>query len=324
MRMSGAMLAVFVFLLLLVAGGCASWRAERNAPPIGTFVKADGEDIHLVDIGPRNAAAPPVVLIHGASVNLRDMKIAIGDELAKTRRVIIVDRPGRGYSTRPADGWLLDRQAALIRAAVAASGVERPIVVGQSFGGAVALSYALQFQNEMTGLVLLAAVSHEWPGDVAWYNKASGWPVIGTALRRLVIPVYAPFAAKSGVIKSFEPDRAHEGYYEESGLTLLFRARDFRNNAADLRRLKPQIIAMSGRYRDIAIPVAIVTGAADKTVSPELHSAALKRELDGAFYDVIPATGHALHHAQPARVIRAIEEVARRPGAGEIRSGAPE
>lgn len=319
-----ALIAVAVVAALLVIGGFASWRAERISPPIGTFVEVDGERLHVLDIGPKNAPEIPVVLIHGASVNLRDMQMALGDGLAATRRVLIVDRPGRGYSTRPTDGWRLDRQASLIHDALARLGVERPIVVGQSFGGAVALRYALEFPDDLSGLVLLAAVSHEWPGDVAWYNKASGWPIVGVLLRRLVIPVYAPLAAKRGVIDSFAPDKAPEGYYEKSGLTLLFRAGDFRNNAADLRHLKSQVIAMSGRYGEIDVPAAIVTGAADPTVSPTLHSAALATVLPDAYYEVIPNTGHALHHAQTAKIIDAINLVSRRAQVVENRQGAPE
>lgn len=305
----GPFIALGVLLGLFLIGGCASWRAEKTAPPLGAFVEVDGERLHVLDIGPRDSALPPVVLIHGASVNLRDMKLALGDELAKTRRVVMVDRPGRGYSTRPEDGWRLDRQAALIRGAVRALGVERPIVLGQSFGGAVALSYTLQYQDEMGGLVLLAPVSHEWPGGVAWYNNLSGWPVAGTLFRRLVIPVYAPLYAKGGVMKSFAPDAAPEGYYEEAGVPLLFRARDFRNNASDLRHLKPQIIGMSGRYGEIRIPAAVVVGAKDPTVSPTLHAAALSREIPGVDYEVLPETGHALHHSQTARVLAAIDRV---------------
>ena len=306
----GYLLTASVLLCLFLIGGCASWRAEKNAPPLGAFVEVDGERLHVLDAGPKDSALPPVVLIHGASVNLRDMKLALGDELAKTRRVIMIDRPGRGYSTRGSDGWKLDRQAQLIHGAVAALGVERPIVLGQSFGGAVALSYALQFQDDMAGLVLLAPVSHEWPGGVAWYNKASGWPVAGTLLRRLVIPVYAPLAAKSGVEKSFRPDAAPPGYYDAAGIALLFRAKDFRNNAADLRALKPQIVAMMGRYGEIRIPTAVMTGANDPTVSPSIHAAALSREIPGVDYQVLPDTGHALHHAEKAAVLAAIDRVA--------------
>ncbi len=305
----GFILTAAVLLGLLLIGGCASWRAEKNAPPIGAFVEVEGERMHVLDIGPRDSALAPVILIHGASANLRDMKLALGDELAKTRRVIMIDRPGRGYSTRPKDGWKLDRQAQLIHGAAAALGAERPIVLGQSFGGAVALSYALQYQDEMSGLVLLATVSHEWPGGVVWYNKVSGWPVAGTLLRRLVIPVYAPLTAKGAVLNSFAPDEAPEGYYEDSGLSLLFRSKDFESNASDIRRLKPQIVAMSGRYGGIRIPTAVLTGADDPTVSPTLHSAALAREILGVDYEVLPDTGHALHHSESAKVLAAIERV---------------
>lgn len=314
--------AIAVLVALLAIGGCATWRAEKMSPPIGQFIEVDGERLHFLDLGPKESSAPPVVLIHGASVNLRDMNLALGGELSKTRRVIIVDRPGRGYSTRPAQGWRLASQARLIHDAVGKLGIEKPIVVGQSLGGAVALSYALEYQNDMSGLVLLAAVSHEWPGGVAWYNQASGWPVAGLLLRRIVIPIYAPIAAKGGVISSFKPDEAPDGYYEKSGLTLLFRAGDFKNNAADLRHLKPQIVTMAGRYSSIRLPTAIVTGADDTTVSPQLHSAALAREIPGAYFEVIPDTGHALHHAETARVIAAIDRVAEKAQAAENRQAA--
>jgi pimeloyl-ACP methyl ester carboxylesterase len=303
--------AVFAMLALLLLAGCATWRAEKNAPPIGAFVDVDGERLHVVQAGPDDSPLPPVLLIHGASVNLRDMKLALGDELAKTRKVVIVDRPGRGYSTRPADGWRLDRQAELIRGAAAALGLRRPIVVGQSYGGAVALAYALRRQDELSGLVLLAPVSHEWPGGLAWYNTVSGWPVAGALLRRLVIPVYAPLAARKGVVKSFGPDAAPARYYDETGLTLLFRPTDFKHNADDLRRLKPQIVAMSRSYGSIRIPTAILAGADDRTVSPKIHAAALAREIPGAYFETLPDTGHALHHAERARVLAAIDRISK-------------
>jgi pimeloyl-ACP methyl ester carboxylesterase len=143
-------------------------------------------------------------------------------------------------------------------------------------------------------------------------------------LRRIVIPIYAPFAAKSGVIESFAPDEAPENYYEKSGLTLLFRAKDFRNNAADIRHLKPQIVEMAGTYGAITAPTAIVTGADDTTVSPKLHSAALAKELHDAYYEVIPDTGHALHHSETAKVIAAIDLVAQRTRDGQNRRNAAE
>ena len=307
------MLSAFLFTatLLLLAGvsGCASWSAEKSAPMIGQTIDVEGVSLHVFEAGPAHSDLPPVVLIHGASVNLRDMKMSLGDPLARDRRVVLIDRPGRGYSDRPKDGYELAVQARLIRGAVEALGIERPVVVGQSLGGAVALNYALQYQNEMTGLVLLAPVSHEWPGGVAWYNDASQIPVLGLLLRRLVIPIYGQISAKGGIKESFAPNDAPEDYYERSGLALLFRAKDFKSNAADVANLKAEIIAQQSRYGELRLPVAIVTGTSDSTVSPDIHSKQLAQEVDQASLLLLPNTGHALHHAETAVILDVINEI---------------
>ena len=307
------MVLLTIFVLLLAIGGvsgCAGWSAEKKAPPIGRFIDVEGERLHVLDMGPRDSTRSPVVLIHGASVNMRDMKMALGDRLATDRRVIIIDRPGRGYSTRPDDGYKLGVQARLIKGAVDALGVERPVVVGQSFGGAVALRYALDFQRTMNGLVLLAPVSHQWPGGIAWYNNVSQWPVAGLVLRRFVIPAYGQLSAEAGVTKSFAPDTPPDRYYDETGLALLFRAKDFKSNAADIANLKAEIIAQQERYSELKIPVAIVTGDADTTVSPELHSKKLAEQIEGSTLTLLPETGHALHHAETDAILAIIDEVA--------------
>ncbi|PQA85348.1 alpha/beta hydrolase [Marinicaulis flavus] len=301
--------ALALLALVLGLSGCATWNAEKRAPALGAFVDIDGERLHVLDMGPRDGAEPPLVLIHGASVNMRDMKLALGDRLAENRRVILIDRPGRGYSSRPEGGYRLGVQARLIKGAVDMLGVEQPVVVGQSLGGAVALRYALDYQDEMSGLVLLAAVSHEWPGRVAWYNKVSQWPVAGVLLRRLVIPVYGQLAAQSGVAGSFAPDAPPENYAEDTGLALLFRASDFKANAADLANLKAEIVAQQDRYSALTLPTAIVTGTGDKTVSPERHSKRLAEDIGGAQLTLLPETGHALHHAETETIIAIIRNL---------------
>ena len=307
--MSAYWLAAFVSGLFLVATGCVHWDAERKAPVIGEFVEVNGAQLHVVDIGPKESAKAPVVLIHGASVNLRDMKIALGDVLAQDRRVIMIDRPGRGYSERPMNGYELDVQAQYIRSAVSALDVEAPIIVGQSFGGAVALSYALQYQEEMAGLVLLAPVSHEWPGGVAWYNNASQIPVLGFLLRRFLIPPFGYLTLDDSIDDSFSPDETPPEYVARAGLPLLFRPKDFKSNAEDLANLKQEIIKQQDHYGELVLPVAIVTGEADTTVSPEIHAKTLVGEIDGATLLLLPKTGHALHHSQTARIASVIDEI---------------
>lgn len=304
MQMVGTLAIIGAALLLLPA--CTSWRVEKKYPPIGRFAEIDRERVHYLDYGTRGSDLRPVVLIHGASVNLRDMKIALGDTLAAERRVIIVDRAGRGYSSRPSAGWRLDRQAALIRGLLDDLGVDDPIIIGQSLGGAVALSYAINQPDRMSALMLLAPVSHEWPGGVAWYNSVSGWPVAGTLFRRLVLPAYAQLAAKGAVESSFAPDEPPDQYFTRAGVPLLFRPSDFRNNAADITHLKREVIDMTPHYGAIAVPTVIITGDDDTTVSPVIHSEALARDIAQSRLIILDDTGHALHHAETARIIDAL------------------
>lgn len=306
---------LFTLLIVILAGvsGCASLNAEKIAPQIGKLVDVDGVAMHVATAGRRDSAKPPVVLIHGASVNLRDMKIALGDTLAEDRFVVMIDRPGLGYSERPDGAHQLGAQAALIKGAVDALGVERPIVVGQSFGGAVALRYALEYQDEMSGLVLLAPVSHEWPGGVDWHNHAATTPVFGFFFRRLIIPAYGSIAARGIVEASFEPNKMPEMYYEQAGVPLLFRAGHFKANATDIVNLKDEIRAQQHRYATLNLPVAIATGETDTAVSPEIHAKTLAKEVGGAALTLFPDTGHALHHAQAAAIIDLIDAV----GAGQ-------
>ncbi len=302
---------VFVVLFLAVAGasGCATWNAERKAPMVGEWVEVEGERIHAFTAGPRDADKPPVVLIHGASANLLDMKMSLGEPLSRDRFVVMVDRPGRGYSERPKHGYALDVQARIIHGVVQSYGLKNPLIVGQSLGGAVALNYALQYQEEMSGLVLLAPVSHQWPGGIAWYNSASQIPVVGFLLRRLVIPVYGQLAAEDGIEETFLPDAAPENYYQRSGLALLFRPGDFKSNASDIAHLKQEIIRQQDRYGELQLPVAIMTGISDTTVSPEIHSKTLATQIDGATLTLFPDTGHALHHSQTEKIIETIDRL---------------
>lgn len=301
-----------LIVLFLALSGCASLNAEKIAPPIGEFVETGAARMHALLMGPEDAAAPPVVLIHGASVNLRDMKIALGDPLSKERRVLMIDRPGRGYSERDDNGYRLASQAEAIHGVVRAYGLEDYIVVGQSFGGAVALNYALQYQDEMAGLVLLAPVSHEWPGGVDWYNNVSETPVLGFFLRRLIIPAYGSLAGRDVTDGSFAPNEPPENYYARAGVPLLFRPRDFKANAADIAHLKDEIRKQEDRYGEISVPTAIAAGEADDTVSPRIHAQPLARQIDGATLTMFPDTGHALHHARTEEIVEMIEAVASR------------
>jgi pimeloyl-ACP methyl ester carboxylesterase len=102
---------------------------------------------------------PPVILLHGTLTALEDMMIGLAEPLAPSHRVIAFDRPGFGQSTvrRFADAGIW-RQAEAIHHAAVALGLERPIVVGHSFGASVALALAMDWPDSVGGAVALAPV----------------------------------------------------------------------------------------------------------------------------------------------------------------------
>jgi pimeloyl-ACP methyl ester carboxylesterase len=283
---------------------------ERAHPPSGRFVDVDGGRLHVVELGA--SEAPPVVLLHGASGNLGDMWLALGERLAPRYRVILVDRPGHGWSERP--GGATDAspaaQADLIHDALAVLGIKRPIVLGHSWSGALATAYALGFPDEMSGLVLLAPVTHPWPGGIGWINDVVALPVIGPLIARTAILPAGYFMLKPGVAAVFRPDTPPPDYGARTAIAMLLRPREFIANAQDLSGLKEFVRAQSPRYGEIKIPVTIISGDKDPVVYTDIHSRAIARQVPHATLTVLPGVGHMVQYVAADLVVDAIDELA--------------
>ena len=92
-------IAVVLALGALVTA-IGSWLIGRAHPPRGRFIEVRHLRQHVVELGTAAADAPPIVLIHGAGCNLKDMRLALGERLAVRHRVILIDRAGMGWSKR--------------------------------------------------------------------------------------------------------------------------------------------------------------------------------------------------------------------------------
>lgn len=301
-------------LLLVLAGLFAASRwcihdAERRFPPTGGFVTVDGLRQHYVEKG---GSERTIVLVHGANGAVQDFTATILDTLAARHRVIAVDRPGHGYSERPAaEPVTPDVQARLLHGVLRQLHVERPILVGFSFGGAVVLSYALQYQDELGALVLLAGAAHVWPTPVDLKWRMPEWPLLGPLLTELVVPELGRLVAEDGVREAFAPDPVSASY-AGAPLPLALRPASFRANAMDVNHVKPFLAEQGRHYGELRLPVQLLTGDADRVVSPTLHSAALAREAPDAEIVFVPGAGHLLPYAHPDAVLQAIERAVER------------
>lgn len=310
----GILLAIVVILVLGAALTAISVaRIERAHPPAGIFVPVTGGRLHVVELAPAQANDhTSVVLLHGASGNLEDLRLTLGTRLAQSRRVILIDRPGHGFSDRP--GGVADaspgRQAALIAETLARLGVSRAIVAGFSLSGAVAAAYALDYPDRVAGLVLLAPVTHPWDGGVGWYNKLAAAPLLGRVFAHtLVMPLGLILFART-VTATFAPQAVPDDYARRAAGRLVLRPPEFIANAQDLAALKAFVTEQVPRYRDIAAPTVIIAGDRDSIVSSQIHARAAARLIPRARLVVLEGMGHMIPHAAAEAIAAEIEELA--------------
>lgn len=281
---------------------------QRSYPAQGRMVAVEGATLHVVDIGPREAPGPPIVMLHGASSNLEVMRRPLGDQLAAQHRVILIDRPGHGWSTRASRADSTPAvQARMIDEALTKLGVDSAIFVVHSWSGALGARLALDYGARVAGLVMLAPVTHPWRGGVGWYNKAVARPVIGPLLAYTITLPLGYFLAAPGARGVFLPQAMPDGFVADSATPLLLRPREFLANAHDLVTLKADVAGQAPRYGEIRVPVTVISGDADKTVSTAIHSRPFVAAVPGARLIVLPGVGHMIQHAAPDVVAAEIE-----------------
>lgn len=284
-------------------------RTEKAYPPLGEFVTVDDIELHYIKKG----SGPSLVIIHGASSSLRDIPDDLIDELALDFTVYAFDRPGHGYSGRPRkEGHNPAVQADLIRRALTSLDVSGAVLLGHSWAGALVTAYALNHPDEVNGLVLVSAATHPWKGPPSWYNRMVRLPVIGPlAVNTCVVPLGQAFLS-AGVAKNFDPNPALPNYAEKVGTALLLRPSTFRANADDTVMLKEFVREQSQRYHELTMPVVIITGDQDRTVSPYIHSFPLHEAVPDSELVLLEGVGHMPHYVERATVINAVRRFAGR------------
>ena len=251
----------------------------------------------------------PVVLFHGAAGTLHDFDYVL-DALARDYRVVVFDRPGHGYSDAlPAAEDTAAAQARMFHDAITQLGLERPVLVGYSWGAALALRYAFDYPDETGALVLIGGTTHIGTAPrnpLYWILRT---PIASDALITLgLVPIGRPYMGVP-LSKVFAPDST-PGEYLERARAMWVRpkpvramTRDFHGLAAALRELRP-------RYQALRTPVVVVTGDRDRLVDHERNSLAFAREVPHSEMILVPGAGHGLPQARPDAVVEAVRRAA--------------
>jgi pimeloyl-ACP methyl ester carboxylesterase len=223
-----------------------------------------------------------LLCLHTAGADSRQYRHLLNDKQVTDRfRVVAFDLPYHGRSTPP-DGWWLSKYRltaksylAMIRAVWLALGLERPVVLGCSMGGAIVLKLAAEHQNELTGIVGLESSAYA-PGR---YNEFLHHPAVhgGELAASYTYGLNSPHSPEVN-------RRENWWYYSQSGPgvyqgDVYFYSLDW-DAREDLRRID------TNRCR-----VALLTGEYDYSCTPAM-SEAVAAAIPGARLTIMPGMGH--------------------------------
>ena len=285
-------------------------KVERASVPSGPphysrqSVVVDGTTLNYVSAG----SGPPVVLIHGNPGSYHDYTLAVVERLSRSYRVVAFDRPGHGYSGRPDSGQTtVEVQALIVREALQKLSLQNPVLVGHSWGGSLALAAAVAYGNDLAGMVLLAPAAYP-SVSIEWWSVFPNVPLIGKFVVNTLTPFVGRAIVRNSLKRAYDPQEVQTDYVDQS-LELWMRPDQIRACAYDERTLGASLKALSERYRDIEMPVVIVTGSADRLLNPEEHAYPLHKTIRNSKLVVLPDTGHQLPQTRPDAVVSAIDAV---------------
>lgn len=268
------------------------------------FATVNGTRLHYIVQG----AVRPVVFVHGNPGSAQDW-MAVFSPLASRHRVIAFDRPGHGRSQRPKHGdATIEVQARLLHDALAQLRIDRPILVGHSWGAALALVYAITYPRDVAGLVVVAPAVYE-SHDSSFLTGLPSVPVIGDAANYVLTPLIGASVVRGELKKAFSPDPVPKNYLK-SVLSEWTKPSKVRAYALDDDLFNPSVKKFSPRYTEIEVPVSILAGDADLIV-PEKDAVRLHEALPKSRLVVLPRTGHQIPFTHPQSVIDEIERVQR-------------
>ncbi|WP_072384244.1 alpha/beta fold hydrolase [Novosphingobium sp. NDB2Meth1] len=271
-------------------------RAEELVPPDGEFADVKGARLHYLDIG----EGSPIVLVHGLGGQLRNFTYALSELLAPHHRLIVVDRPGSGYSAYHGDS---DRglavQGAMIAELMDKLGLHRPLVVGHSLGGAIALAMALAHPGKIGGLALLAPLTQPIE-TIPQVFKALDLksPLVRTLLAWTLAVPAGRLGADAANAQVFGPEPFPADFETRGGAALTLRPEAFVAACGDVEAARAEMAGIAARYGELSLPVGIMFAKGDLLLDPSVHGQPTVSAITGAELKLIEG-GHMFPLTQP-------------------------
>jgi pimeloyl-ACP methyl ester carboxylesterase len=263
---------------------------------------------HCVEFGPQDA--PLALLIHGLGGLAEEIAAPLHGQLAAAGfRVLAVDRPGYGASDpQPAHRMSPSAQAVWLASLLERLQLEPAVIVGHSFGAAVALWLGRRLARAAPALVLVNPFCRPTPPALAPLLRLSVAPGVGPVVRRKLAPRLAEPLVRAGLHQAFAPDPPTDTI-SRLPAQLMTQESVLLAMAAELRGFNADASRMGAEGWSPQRPVIALTGLYDRVISGEAHGTWLERRVGRVDHRRV-ACGHMIHHTRPELVAEAVAEAA--------------
>lgn len=312
LRAAFAGLLAFGWLLLALGFVGLFYRPNTQIPEDlpGRQVLLRGLPVRVVQSG----QGRDVLLIHGSPGSLEDWE-PLKRALEGSFRVTAYDRPGHGWS---GDTGAYSPQA---NADAALSLIETldlhdVIVVGHSYGGAIALALALRASPRVSAYAVLDSALYSSIRKPVLLYHVLAWPLVGVGSASVIAPFLAPLLIRSGITQAFGPrGKAPSEDFIAVRTHIWSTPKVLHAAALESLRSDAALATLSPRYASIRAPVTIMaqTDDAQRRASAEQ----LHREVADSTLKLLRGTGHYLQIEKTREVADEIYALALRSSDAE-------
>jgi len=218
-----------------------------------------------------------VLILHGWGSNSEKWERVIGDLSNNNFKVIVPDLPGFGKSQEPSEVWGVEEYCSFVKNLVNSLGLEKFVLLGHSFGGALAVKYASKLPEKIDKLLLVGA---------ACFRRKSP--------RKKLFYVFAKILKVFSFLPSYEKIR--KGFYK-----IVVRRSDYPYTKGIMKDIYLKVIKkdLSEELSQIRIPTLIIWGKKDK-IKPLKEAYLIKEKIKDARLAILPEAGHSPYRESPS------------------------
>lgn len=281
--------------------------AKLLVKKVGKITKVKGGKIHWVESG----QGRPIIMIHGLAGNLRNFTFALTSKLNKEFKVIAIDRAGCGCSYREDPNYAkLSEQARMIAEFIKAEALERPVIVGHSLGGAIALTLAFNHRETVGALALVCPVTQ----PIFKIHRVFRALNISKSAMRLLIaytlaPILGALTERRTLIEVFAPEPVPKSFTTRGGGRASRSPKGFITASEDLVFALFSSESFIKLEKELPVPTGILFGAADHILDPTLHGENFSAQT-GAKLTLLPEKGHMILVTAPDECAEFVRDIA--------------